>query len=98
MRCHEQHRRNLITAFHFAAPAAVHPSVFGAAQTWSGPSGQQGLAGSAPSTLLGWFIEQPMLLTWLFHTHENSFSRKWEKGEDVLKDHVVLECVSREKN
>lgn len=39
-----------------------------------------------------------MLLTWLFQTHEDRFSRKWEKGKHVLKDHVALECVSREED
>lgn len=39
-----------------------------------------------------------MLLTWLFHAHEDSFSRKWEKGKHVLKDCVALERVSREED
>lgn len=39
-----------------------------------------------------------MLLTWLFQTHEDCFSRKREKGKHVLEDHVALECVSREED
>lgn len=39
-----------------------------------------------------------MPLTWLFHAHEDSFSRKWEKGKHILKDRVALERVSREED
>lgn len=39
-----------------------------------------------------------MSLTWLFQAHDDCFSRKWEKSEHVLKDHVVLEGVSREED
>lgn len=39
-----------------------------------------------------------MLLTWLFQTHDDCVSRKREKSEHVLKDHVALEGVSREED
>lgn len=39
-----------------------------------------------------------MLLTWLFQTHDDCFSRKWEESEHILKDHVALEGVSREED